>query len=72
MTRRREIGGLSQVLVLDTSAFINGWNVHYAGPVFTPVWEAIDRLLASGVAIMPREVFLETQAKRTKVSRNGC
>lgn len=51
------------MLVLDTSAFINGWNVHYAGPVFAPVWELVDRLLRTGVAIMPREVFNETQAK---------
>lgn len=44
---------------LDTSLLINGWNKHYRRDVFPQVWEAIGRLIASGKARIPWEVFKE-------------
>jgi hypothetical protein len=45
--------------VLDTSAFINGWNHHYRLPVFQGVWDAIGQAMDAGDVLAPEEVMVE-------------
>lgn len=49
--------------VLDTSAFINGWNHHYRLPVFAGVWDAIGDAMDQGVVVAPSEVLVELGKK---------
>lgn len=49
--------------VLDTSAFINGWNHHYRLPVFAGVWDAIGDAMDRNVVVAPSEVLVELGKK---------
>ena len=45
--------------ILDTSAFVNGWNFHYRLPVFQGVWDALADAMTNGVVVSPSEVLVE-------------
>ena len=47
------------MFVLDTSAFINGWNDHYDPETFPAVWDYLATQLDGGTLISPRESFEE-------------
>lgn len=47
------------MLVLDTSAYLNGWHDHYPRATFPSVWSLIEAALGDGRAISPREVYNE-------------
>lgn len=49
--------------VLDTSAFVNGWNHHYRLPVFEGVWDAIGDAMDQGIVASPSEVLVELSKK---------
>ena len=50
---------MSPSFVLDTSAFINGWNHHYRLPVFAGVWDALARAMRAGDVVAPSEELVE-------------
>jgi hypothetical protein len=56
------------VLVFDTSAYINGWRIHYRPATFPTVWERIAEAMADGHIIAPREVYNELQSKDDDVA----
>ena len=56
------------MLVLDTSAYINGWRDHYPPAVFPGVWALIADAMANGTAMAPREVFRELGKKDDEVA----
>ncbi len=49
------------MFVFDTSAFINGWNDHYPGLAFRPVWDYVAEQMAAGRIVAPRAVAREIQ-----------
>lgn len=49
--------------VLDTSAFVNGWNHHYRLPVFQGVWDALGDAIDQGTVVAPSEVLVELDKK---------
>lgn len=49
--------------ILDTSAFINGWNHHYRLPVFEGVWNALGGAMNDGVIVAPSEVLVELSSR---------
>jgi hypothetical protein len=49
--------------ILDTSAFINGWNHHYRLPVFEGVWNALGAAMNDGVIVAPSEVLVELSSR---------
>jgi hypothetical protein len=51
------------MLVLDTSAYINGQRDHYPVATFPSVWELITKAMRDGRIIPPREVYRELTAK---------
>lgn len=51
------------MLVLDTSAYINGRNDHYPPATFPSVWEVIEEAMQDGRIFAPREVYREMCAK---------
>jgi uncharacterized protein DUF4411 len=56
------------VLVFDTSAFINGWRIHYRPTTFPTVWERVAEAMAAEFIIAPREVYNELQTKDDDVA----
>lgn len=50
------------MLVLDTSAYINGRQDHYPPATFPSVWELIGQAMADGRIVAPREVYREITA----------
>jgi hypothetical protein len=55
------------MLVFDTSAFINGWRVHYPPETFPSVWQIIADAIADGRIVAPREVYAELKEKDDEV-----
>lgn len=51
------------MLVLDTSAYINGRRDHLMPGTFPSVWKLVEEALADGRIILPREVFRELVGK---------
>jgi hypothetical protein len=51
------------VLVLDTSAYLNGRRDHYPPATFPSLWELIEEAMADGRIVPPREVYRELTAK---------
>jgi hypothetical protein len=51
------------MLVFDTSAYINGWRVHYPPETFPSVWELFEECMRDGRIIAPREVYNELETK---------
>lgn len=51
------------MLVLDTSAYMNGWRDHYPPETFPSVWTLVVDAMADGRIVPPREVFRELVAK---------
>ena len=51
------------MLVLDTSAYLNGRKDHYPPATFPSVWELVAEAMADGRIIGPREVYRELTAK---------
>jgi hypothetical protein len=56
------------VLVFDTSAYINGWRIHYRPATFPTVWERIAEAMEDGRIMSPREVYNELQSKDDDVA----
>jgi hypothetical protein len=55
------------VLVSDTSAFINGWRVHYPPQTFPSVWTLIATAIADGRIVVPHTVYEELSKQDDKV-----
>jgi hypothetical protein len=51
------------VFVFDTSAYINGWNHHYSGPSFEPLWVFVADAMEDGRIVSPRAVHREIQQR---------
>jgi len=51
------------VLVLDTSAYLNGRRDHYPPQTFPTVWQLIEEAMTDSRIIAPREVYRELTAK---------
>jgi hypothetical protein len=51
------------VLVLDTSAYLNGRRDHYPPDTFPSVRRLIEEAMSDGRVIAPREVYRELTAK---------
>ena len=47
------------MLVFDTSAFINGWRVHYPPQTFPSVWTLIATAIADSRIVVPYTVYEE-------------
>jgi hypothetical protein len=56
------------VLVLDTSAYMNGRKDHYPPATFPSVWELIAEAMTDGRIVPPREVFRELVAKDDEIA----
>jgi Domain of unknown function (DUF4411) len=56
------------VLVLDTSAYMNGRRDHYPPATFPSVWALIAEAMADGRIVPPREVFRELTAKDDEIA----
>jgi hypothetical protein len=50
------------VLVFDTSAYLNGRRDHYPTATFPSVWQLIEKAMADGRIVPPREVYREIVA----------
>jgi hypothetical protein len=50
---------MSEVFLLDSSFFINGWTKRYRPQVFSGVWKHVDRKIEEGVVVSCDEVLLE-------------
>ena len=51
------------MLLLDTSAYINGQRDHYPVATFPSVWDLVTEAMSDGRIVPPREVFRELTAK---------
>jgi hypothetical protein len=51
------------VLVFDTSAYLNGRRDHYPPKTFPSVWDVVGAAMTDGRIIAPREVYRELVAK---------
>ncbi len=59
------------MLVLDTSAYLNGRRDHYPPPTFPSVWQLVADAMADGRIITPRAVYLELVAKDDEVTHGA-
>lgn len=57
------------MLVLDTSAYMNGRRDHYPPATFPSVWMLIAKAMADGRVIPPREVYREMTAKDDEIAQ---
>lgn len=57
------------MLVLDTSAYINGRRDHYPPATFPSVWELVAEAMGDGRIVPPREVFRELTAKDDEIAQ---
>ena len=57
------------MFVFDTSAFINGWNDHYPGRAFLPVWDFVAEEMTSRRILAPRAVSVEIQQRSDKLAK---
>jgi hypothetical protein len=65
------------VLVLDTSAYLNGRKDHYPPGTFPSVWGLIEDAMGDGRIVPPREVYRELTAQDDDLAawakqRAGC
>ena len=51
------------MLVFDTSAYINGWRVHYPLATFPSIWELFEECMGDGRILASRVVYTELEAK---------
>lgn len=51
------------MLVLDTSAYLNGRRDHYPPTTFPSLWQLVEEAMSDGRIVAPREVFRELTAK---------
>ena len=56
------------MLILDTSAYINGQRDHYPLATFPSVWDLVSVAMADGRIIPPREVYRELTAKDDEIA----
>lgn len=56
------------MLVLDTSAYINGQRDHYPPGTFPSVWDLVTAAMGDGRIIPPREVYRELTAKDDEIA----
>lgn len=57
------------MLVLDTSAYINGWKDHYPPATFSGVWRLIESAMDDGRIVAPREVYNELVAQYDDIAQ---
>jgi hypothetical protein len=57
------------VLVLDTSAYINGWHHHFKPSILPSVWELVGEAIRDGRVILPREVYRELCAMDDDITK---
>ncbi|HTZ87124.1 MAG TPA: DUF4411 family protein [Solirubrobacteraceae bacterium] len=56
------------MLVLDTSAYLNGRKDHYPPATFPSVWELIANAMHDGRIVPPREVYRELTKKDDQIA----